>query len=169
MIALGCPGPACLAAHRAGSHAAEIALVEATRALLVTHRDRGELYIADDPVLDADHARAQELLDRYNRSAHSEQELRERLLRELLGDVGDGVVVKPSFRCDYGTSITIGPGTFVNYDCVLLDVAPISIGSYCQIATRVQFLIRSIPSRAGMAGSTRSPSRSATTSGWRRA
>ena len=106
---------------------------------------RGELYVADDSVLDADHARAQELLDRYNRTAHAEQELRERLLRELLGDVGDGVVVKPSFRCDYGTAITIGAGTFINYDCVFLDAAPISIGSDCQIATRVQLLTATHP------------------------
>jgi hypothetical protein len=32
------------------------------------------------------------------------------LLRSLLGGVGDGVFVKPTF---YGTPITIGAGTFV--------------------------------------------------------
>jgi maltose O-acetyltransferase len=101
---------------------------------------RGDLYIADDPVLLADLERAQDLLDRYNRTRHHEQDERDRLLRSLLGDVGDGVVVKPTFRCDYGSPITIGAGTFVNYDCVMLDVAPITIGSACQIATRVQLL-----------------------------
>jgi maltose O-acetyltransferase len=106
---------------------------------------RGELYIADDPELGADHARAQELLDHYNRTGHAEQGLRDRLLRELLGGVGDGVVVKPTFRCDYGTPITIGAGTFVNYDCVMLDVAPITIGSHCQLATRIQLLTATHP------------------------
>jgi maltose O-acetyltransferase len=101
---------------------------------------RGDLYIADDPMLRADHGRAQELLDRYNRTAHVEQDERDRLLRELLGEVGDGVVVKPTFRCDYGTPITINAGTFVNYDCIMLDVARITIGSNCQLATRVQLL-----------------------------
>jgi maltose O-acetyltransferase len=115
---------------------------------------RGELYIADDPELTADLTRAQELLDRYNRTAHGEQAERDRLLRELLGGVGDGVVVKPPFRCDYGTPITIGPGTFVNYECIMLDVAPIAIGAACQIATRVQLLtathpIDPAPRRAG--------------------
>jgi maltose O-acetyltransferase len=106
---------------------------------------RGELYIADDPQLAADHARAQELLDRYNATGHDEQELRDRLLRELLGEVGAGVVVKPTFRCDYGTNITVGDGTFVNYDCVMLDVVPIRIGAACQIATRVQLLTATHP------------------------
>jgi maltose O-acetyltransferase len=106
---------------------------------------RGELYIADDAQLAADNARAQRLLDRYNATLHDEQDERDALLRSLLGAVGDGVVVKPSFRCDYGTPITIGAGTFVNYDCVMLDVAPIAIGSACQIATRVQLLTATHP------------------------
>jgi maltose O-acetyltransferase len=106
---------------------------------------RGELYLADDPELVADHARAQALLERYNATAHAEQDERDRLLRELLGDVGDGVVVKPPFRCDYGTHISIGARTFVNYDCVLLDVAPIRIGARCQVATRVQLLTAAHP------------------------
>ena len=106
---------------------------------------RGELYIADDPALLADHARAQELLDRYNRTAHGEQAERDRLLRDLLGGVGGGVVVKPPFRCDYGTPITIGARTFVNYECIMLDVAPIAIGAACQIATGVQLLTATHP------------------------
>ena len=106
---------------------------------------RGELYIADDTALAADHARAQELLDRYNATLHAEQDERERLLRSLFGGVGEGVVVKPAFRCDYGTPITIGARTFVNYDCVMLDVAPITIGSACQIASRVQLLTATHP------------------------
>jgi hypothetical protein len=65
---------------------------------------RGDLYIADDPELAADHARAQSLLDRYNATRHDEHELRDRLLRELLGEVGEDVTVKPTFRCDYGTT-----------------------------------------------------------------
>ena len=39
---------------------------------------------------------------------HTEREERDRLLRELLGEVGEGVVVKPPFRCDYGLHVAIG-------------------------------------------------------------
>jgi maltose O-acetyltransferase len=106
---------------------------------------RGELYLADDPELAADSARAQELLESYNATTHAEQAERDRLLRELLGEVGDGVVVKPPFRCDYGQHIAIGPRTFVNYGCVMLDVLPIRIGAACQIATNVQLLAATHP------------------------
>ncbi len=105
----------------------------------------GELYLAGDPELRADHARAQTLLDRYNRTGHDEQQERDSLLRELLCEVGDGVIVKPALRCDYGLQIKIGPRTFVNYDCVFLDVAPITIGADCQLATRVQLVTATHP------------------------
>jgi maltose O-acetyltransferase len=106
---------------------------------------RGELYLADDPVLQAGLARAQALAERYNRTGHDEAAERDRLLRELLGGVGEGVVVRPPLRVDYGAHITIGAGTFVNFDCVMLDVAPITIGAHCQIAPRVQLLTATHP------------------------
>jgi maltose O-acetyltransferase len=106
---------------------------------------RGEPYLADDPELAADRGRAQELLARYNAADPGDRVLQDRLLRELLGEVGDGVVVRPTFRCDYGRYISIGAGTFVNFDCVMLDVAPIRIGAACQIATAVQLLTPTHP------------------------
>jgi maltose O-acetyltransferase len=106
---------------------------------------RGELYIADDPDLAADHARAQRILDRYNGTSHDEQDERDALLRELLGSVGEGVVVKPAFRCDYGTYVSIGDGSFLNYDCVMLDIAPIAIGARCWLASCVQLLAATHP------------------------
>ena len=65
--------------------------------------------------------------------------------------------------------VSIGAGTFLNYDCLMLDVAQVTIGADCQVATRVQFITATHPidpSRAGSAGSRRSRSWSATTSGW---
>jgi maltose O-acetyltransferase len=106
---------------------------------------RGELYVADDPDLAADHARAQRMLDRYNATGHDEQDERDALLRELLGSVGEGVVVKPAFRCDYGTYVSIGDGSFLNYDCVMLDIAPIAIGARCWLASCVQLLAATHP------------------------
>ena len=53
--------------------------------------------------------------------------------------------MRPPFWVDYGTYISIGAGTFVNYDCVMLDVAPIRIGAACQLATRVQLLTATHP------------------------
>jgi maltose O-acetyltransferase len=106
---------------------------------------RGELYLSIGDEIAADQARAQELLERYNATRHSEQERRATLLRELLGEVGEGVVIRPPFHCDYGSRIAIGAGTFVNFGCVLLDVAEIRIGAACQIATGVHIVTATHP------------------------
>jgi maltose O-acetyltransferase len=105
----------------------------------------GELYLADDPELVAERARAAALLEQYNATPDAARDERTRLLRDLLGDVGDGVVVNPTFRCDYGYNIAIGARTFVNYGCVMLDVVPIRIGSACQLASGVQLLAATHP------------------------
>ena len=106
--------------------------------------ERGELYLATDPSMAADWARTDAILARYNAPATAQDD-RDVLLRELLGEVGEGVVVRPTFRCEYGTPVSIGAGTFVNFDCVMLDVVEITIGAACQIATRVQFLTATHP------------------------
>lgn len=56
-------------------------------------------------------------------------EMRDRMLRH----VGEGVVVRPPFFCEYG-AVSIGDGTFVNVDAVMLDVAPITISAAWQFA-----------------------------------
>jgi maltose O-acetyltransferase len=106
---------------------------------------RGELYRFDDLEIQAANARGQAILERYNATGHAQRGERERLLGELLGSVGPGVVIQPPFRCDYGAHISIDAGTFVNYDCVMLDAAPIAIGAACQIATKVQLVTATHP------------------------
>jgi maltose O-acetyltransferase len=105
---------------------------------------RGELYIADDADIEAEFGRVQELLARFNGSAPGASDERDALLRQMLQHVGEGVVVRAPFCCEYG-AISIGDRTFINFDGVMLDVAPITIGAACQLATRVQLLTATHP------------------------
>jgi maltose O-acetyltransferase len=98
----------------------------------------GELYLADDPVLAEEQARAARLLDRFNQSGADDGAERRGLLLELLGEFGEGSEIKPPLRCDYGSRIRVGAGTYVNYGLVALDVAPIEIGDDVQIGPNVQ-------------------------------
>lgn len=97
----------------------------------------GEPYIADDPALIAMHLHGQGLLERFNATSARDTEQRASLLQQLFGSCGPGVTVCPPLRCDYGRHIHVGEGTFINYDCVMLDAADIRIGAHCQIAPRV--------------------------------
>lgn len=105
---------------------------------------RGELYIAGDADNEAEFARAQELIAQFNALPPGAWDQRDALLRKTLRHVGEGVVVRPPFYCEYG-AISIGDRTFVNVDAVVLDVAPVTIGVACQIASRVQLLTAEHP------------------------
>ena len=100
----------------------------------------GELYDPADPELVAARRACQRLLDRYNSTRADEDGARERLLRELLGSLGNESVILPRFVCDYGNQIFLGAHTFVNFDAVLLDCAPISIGDHVSVGPRAQLL-----------------------------
>lgn len=60
----------------------------------------GELYIADDPVLELESQRAMALVEAINRSPASEPALRRRLFAELLGTYGEGAEIRPPFFCE---------------------------------------------------------------------
>lgn len=98
----------------------------------------GELYRPGDPELQADQATAKAWMVRYNAALGETPAVRRALLKELLGSVGDGAVVRPPFHCDYGYNIHLGDEVFFNFNCVILDVAEVRIGAGTQIGPAVQ-------------------------------
>ncbi|RBM11940.1 sugar O-acetyltransferase [Streptomyces sp. PT12] len=105
----------------------------------------GEPYIADDPDLAADALRGARLAERFNATGAADRAVRLAALTELLGEVGEGVEVRPPLQVDYGYQISIGPRTFVNCGAVMLDVARITIGADVQIGPNVQLLTPTHP------------------------
>jgi maltose O-acetyltransferase len=106
---------------------------------------RGDLYLASDPELQADAARCHRLLERYNATGIDDLEHRDAILRELLAEVGEGVVVRPPLQMDYGYQTTIGARTFINVGAVILDVGRVTIGSDVQVGPNVQLLTPTHP------------------------
>jgi maltose O-acetyltransferase len=80
----------------------------------------GELYRPSDAEIQAELAATSDWLARYNVSAPP---ARRDLLLERFGGVGIGAEIRPPFFCDYGSNIYIGAGAFLNFNCVILDVA----------------------------------------------
>ncbi|WBB66557.1 sugar O-acetyltransferase [Micromonospora sp. WMMD812] len=105
----------------------------------------GELYQADDPEIAADLDRAARLMERFNTSPAADPQARLAALRDLLGEVGEETWVRPPFYCDHGYHIRIGPRSFVNYNAVFLDVAPITLGADVQVGPNVQLLTATHP------------------------
>lgn len=122
-LAIGPPGPA-------------------TVGRVATERERmlaGEWYQAGDPELAAMAEHRRRVSAVVNDPGTSPEEVAV-ALRDLVGGLGEGAVVRPPFQCDYGDHITLGDGVFVNFGGVFLDCARITIGAATQIATNVQLL-----------------------------
>ena len=98
----------------------------------------GVLYRAGDPELQRDSAAAKAWMARYNFSGAEPVARRRTLLQEIMRAVGVDVVVRPPFFCDYGQNIIFGDRVFLNFNCVILDVALVSIGAGTQIGPAVQ-------------------------------
>jgi acetyltransferase-like isoleucine patch superfamily enzyme len=88
---------------------------------------------------------AKEMLYDYNHLRPGEVAARQTLLRALLGKMGEQVTIEQPFYCDYGANIEIGNNFFANYNCVMLDVARITIGDNVMCATNVSLLTAGHP------------------------
>ncbi len=118
---------------------------------MVTEKEKmlsGEMYDATDPQLAAERRRARDLCKLLNESHDSEQELRNRIIRELFGRTGDEVWIEPPFYCDYGSNISLGSNVFFNFNCVILDPAAVIIGSNVLLGPAVQIYTATHPMSA---------------------
>ncbi|MGQ4425603.1 sugar O-acetyltransferase [Streptomyces violaceoruber] len=109
----------------------------------------GDLYIADDPEIARRQQQAVRLAARYQAGYAEDAEAARPLLVELLGSLGAEAHVRPPLYVDYGSNITVGARTFVNYNLTALDVAAITIGEDCQIGPNVQLLTPTHPLEPG--------------------
>lgn len=104
-------------------------------------------YRPGDPELVAMRKRAQSLMRDYNQTVYGDDEERAGLLHALFGQPTDAVI-RPPFHVDYGSEIRLGRGVFINYGCVILDVARVEIGDRVQIGPYVQILTADHPRNA---------------------
>ena len=67
---------------------------------------RGELFASEEPELVEKKRRAHRLSQKYNETFEDDAEVREAILRELLGELGEGVCMLG--RCAFTTAATPG-------------------------------------------------------------
>lgn len=105
----------------------------------------GAPYDARDPQLRAERQRARLLFKAFNATPDDQPGERDRLLRELIPACGGDVWIEPPFHCDYGGNITLGDRVFMNFNCVILDVAAVRIGSGVLLGPAVQIYAATHP------------------------
>jgi maltose O-acetyltransferase len=105
----------------------------------------GELYNGSDGELVAERIRARELCQALAALSPSAS-LAERsdLLAKLFG-AATNAYVTPPFFCDYGSNIRLGENVYFNFNCVILDVAKVVIGSNVLFGPAVQIYTATHP------------------------
>ncbi len=98
----------------------------------------GLMYDATDPILTEERHRIRILFQQFNQMGDEQKDARTALLYKMFGEAGEGLFIEPPFYCDYGYNISVGDKVFMNYNCCILDVMPVTIGSNVLFGPNVQ-------------------------------
>jgi len=96
----------------------------------------GERYNGLDPELELDRQKVKKLLRLYNLSEETPE--RQIILQELLGAIGQDVIIWPPFYCSYGKNTYLGDHVFMNFMCTIFDNNEVRIGNHVMIGPAVQ-------------------------------
>lgn len=88
---------------------------------------QGIMYNDFDKDLFDRRVRAKRIFKEYNKTDDSEIEKRQQLLTELCDNIGENVWIEPDFRCEFGKNISIGNNVYINFGCIILDCAKVTI------------------------------------------
>ena len=107
---------------------------------------REEPYNTDDPIFRVRFRKTRRILQRYNSSVEDPTE-RKLILEELFDQslAEHDICIEPPFYCDLGFNITVGNNFFANFDCVILDCGPVTIGDDVWLGPKVQIYTPSHP------------------------
>jgi len=96
----------------------------------------GEIYNCMHPDLIRERSEVKKLLRLYNDSEENAE--RQSILRQLLGSIGQNLIIEPPFYCIYGKNIHIGHHVYVNTGCTIVDNGGVYIGNHAMIGPNVQ-------------------------------
>lgn len=94
-------------------------------------------YKGSDPILKEENLKAREFVLMYNSLSPRDTEKHFKLLKNFLGDIGEGSRILAPFHCDRGNKIHLGKNTFINYNSMILDMTDVYIGDNVRIAPNV--------------------------------
>lgn len=106
---------------------------------------KGMMYNASDAQLQKEHYKAREVIIKANTIVDHDE--RTEVYKELINTKGKALFGM-GLKFDYGIHITVGDNFYCNYDCVMLDVCPITFGDNCMLGPHVQLYTASHPLNA---------------------
>lgn len=97
----------------------------------------GERYWINDPELVEIRYVTRDKVDLINQLGPRQEDERTALLKTVVASIGDDVHVEKPLHLDYGMNTRIGSHVFINFNWVVLDCAPLTIGDHVFIGPNV--------------------------------
>ena len=113
----------------------------------MTERERalaGKLFDAHCRELTEIKHRTHELCREYNQTAEDDPR-RQTLIREIVGEIGEHSFFQGPIQFNYGCNTRMGDHCYVNFNAVILDDGPITIGDHVMIGPNVSLMASSHP------------------------
>lgn len=105
----------------------------------------GEIYLAGDPQLKNDRFKVREIIFALNQLSPAQHAEKMALFNRLFHTQQSDFHIELPFNCDYGYNIRFGKNFYTNYNCTLLDCAPITIGDNVMFAPNVSLFTAAHP------------------------
>lgn len=97
-----------------------------------------ELYISDDDEIMAEQLQCLDKLYDFNMTRPTELEKREKMLKEMFAEIGDGCYIEPPFHSNWGGKhCHFGDSVYANFNLTLVDDTHIYIGSNTMLGPNV--------------------------------
>ena len=93
----------------------------------------------------------------YNRLYEDQTQEREAILREILGELNEGVFLQGPITFHYGVHTKIGRGTFINFNFTCQDDTQVTIGEHCNFGPNVTIVTPLHPMLAAERRAIRTP------------
>lgn len=89
----------------------------------------GALYSCDNDELAKDQLKVLQMLAKYNRTKPLQQKKREKLLKKMFAEIGEGCYIEPPFHSNWaGNNVHFGNKVYANFNLTLVDDADIYVG-----------------------------------------
>lgn len=98
----------------------------------------GELYLPEDDSIMEEQLKHLDMLYDFNRTRPTELDKREKMLKEMFAEIGEGCYIEPPFHANWGGAhCHFGKNVYCNFGCTFVDDTHIYVGDYTMFGPNV--------------------------------
>lgn len=98
----------------------------------------GELYLPGDEEIMNQQEQCLEMLYAFNQLSPSQGEKRQKMLKQMFAEIGDGCYIEPPFHANWGGHhVHFGKNVYANFSLTCVDDTHIYVGDYTMIGPNV--------------------------------